>query len=804
MRQEQINTFNGGLVYDLNPLVTPNSVLTDAVNGTFITFNGNELSLQNDAGNTVINVKNIDEIETYNNTLSYSIGTKVSTTDSTNKIRCWICVVATSPGQSPTTAPGKWQEYIVRLSPGFYPLAVKEYGGVLYIVSARNILQLFTYYQPGQLYSKDEVVRAALDYINEGVVGHFYISLKYNNTDDIQVTSSWRYLGPLEQAMKFNEVEFGSYPSPEGANEDDGSEETIIFNATHLEITRILNDKTFAAGSSINFATTLTVGTPEVIGDPGPPEIIGVPATFGMLDYISRPGDIRFYNVELFQQISSGGMQDLTSYINGSYTGETHWLFDPTFRFYNPFAYKGKLAIRISITLLKSFTVSPGIVTYNPSTDEYTVTFLAKASFDPSSFSIGVSGFTLTSNLGTITPGTPTIVGGDIQQQIVISGIAGDKVGEILIYTVVPIFTWEGIPQDSADLPISYVQRYIINGTLPILDQSYSIIVSTDPVHRAAPGPNGTVYAQNMCILPQFNPELYGYRSMTSLPIINVAGEYVDMNFQVTNIPHVLQLDNYPNEDPNVEIIATFMKDTNYIITDVSWEAAYLDPIYTINKAIVRRNAIGKSMMIYDPTCLESNLTVNIEGQINVTMTVTQDGRPTQTVVGNTGTFGITTGLNAYLTITPDTYAFEIITDVIAINQASTYKYILIGKLKKQTINTGEQIVAWNSNMAIPETMNVGIIYQDPQSNYYNSIMFQGELRPNNDFGYPQRVLYDPTDDTPKLFTSNITSYTMQDLGHWDLFTGYRNTQNNPSDYVLYGVYETGMVAFRQFSTDFI
>jgi len=96
---------------------------------------------------------------------------------------------------------------------------------------------------------------------------------------------------------------------------------------------------------------------------------------------------------------------------------------------------------------LKSFTLSPGIVTYTPLTDEYAVTFLAKASFDPSLFSIGVAGFTLTSNLTTppetaiITPGTPTIVDGDIQQQIVISGIVGDKVGEILIYTVVPIFT---------------------------------------------------------------------------------------------------------------------------------------------------------------------------------------------------------------------------------------------------------------------------------------------------------------------------------------------------------------------------
>jgi len=72
-----------------------------------------------------------------------------------------------------------------------------------------------------------------------------------------------------------------------------------------------------------------------------------------------------------------------------------------------------------------------------------------------------------------------------------------------------------------------------------------------------------------MCILPQLNPALYGYRSMTSLPIINAAGQYVDMNFQVTNIPHVLQLDNYDNDDPDVEIIATFMKDANYIITSV-------------------------------------------------------------------------------------------------------------------------------------------------------------------------------------------------------------------------------------------
>jgi hypothetical protein len=36
---------------DLHPLQVPNTVLTDNLNGTFITYNGNEYSLQNDMGN---------------------------------------------------------------------------------------------------------------------------------------------------------------------------------------------------------------------------------------------------------------------------------------------------------------------------------------------------------------------------------------------------------------------------------------------------------------------------------------------------------------------------------------------------------------------------------------------------------------------------------------------------------------------------------------------------------------------------------------------------------------------------------
>lgn len=51
MWQEATNTFNEGLVMDLNPLTTPNNVLTSCLNGTIITYNGNEYVLQNDMGN---------------------------------------------------------------------------------------------------------------------------------------------------------------------------------------------------------------------------------------------------------------------------------------------------------------------------------------------------------------------------------------------------------------------------------------------------------------------------------------------------------------------------------------------------------------------------------------------------------------------------------------------------------------------------------------------------------------------------------------------------------------------------------
>jgi len=167
MGQQAVNTFNEGINFDLNPITTPNNVLTDCINGTFITFNGDELALQNDAGNT--------KIETSPNSGTY-----------------------------------------VDLSTGFYPLGIKEYGGVLYIVSGKlpdnpktNVA--ITLWIQGTSYLQNKVV-----YKNSPTERIYYKAKKNTNADLPIVTSQdWEVIGnEKDYNNMFGEVEFGSYPSP--------------------------------------------------------------------------------------------------------------------------------------------------------------------------------------------------------------------------------------------------------------------------------------------------------------------------------------------------------------------------------------------------------------------------------------------------------------------------------------------------------------------------------------------------------------------------------------------------------------
>ena len=81
------NTFTGGLQMDLHPLSSQNTVLTNALNASLVTIDGDEMILQNDMGNLKV------------------------------------------------TYTSKDTEEDVTLTPGFIPIGINTLNGIAYIVS---------------------------------------------------------------------------------------------------------------------------------------------------------------------------------------------------------------------------------------------------------------------------------------------------------------------------------------------------------------------------------------------------------------------------------------------------------------------------------------------------------------------------------------------------------------------------------------------------------------------------------------------------------------------------------------------
>lgn len=289
MRKESINTFNDGLNYDLNPIVTPSNILVDNVNGTFLTFNGDELVLQNDAGNTKIP----DGLEDF-----------------------------------------------VKLREGFYPIGMKEYGGVLYIVSSRSINDVLPLIV-GNIYNKYDVV-------TDGKMYYYCL------VDDLVLESLelqgqplyWKALEPSLQSSKevFDEIEIGSYPSIEDARIDSLSVINTTFNDSDLEEMKSLSDEVFGSGKHILFTNSTNEGS-------------------RLATNTTKPSD-DLYTVKMFLRTESG-LIDLTENVWDQYRKwanmnnviPTHWLRGPnTFRYYCPFNYKGTL---LSIVYLNISTLAP-------------------------------------------------------------------------------------------------------------------------------------------------------------------------------------------------------------------------------------------------------------------------------------------------------------------------------------------------------------------------------------------------------------------------------------------------------------
>ena len=315
MKQESVNTFNDGLNFDLNPLTTPNSILSDCVNGTFITFNGDELALQNDAGNTIID---------YNG----------------------------NPVKLPT---------------GYYPIGIKEYGGILYIVSACNPNTLATTWESGKGYVVGEYVKHLQKY-------YICISDITGTTSPLTDTTHWTEVPEKD----LNRIEFGSFPSPKRPILEDGSNAPSLYTVENtgtneiLYNSKIINNGEFRAGNYVDF----TVNNPATI------DVSNV--SYYSYNNSQVPTEHKkVYKVKLLQQLTNGYI-DLTSQVwlqfakfKGYTLNETgtpeYWFQDPDFKFYCPNNYKGKLAIVTELEPLNSFRITQSLIEF--SSGVYTLTF---------------------------------------------------------------------------------------------------------------------------------------------------------------------------------------------------------------------------------------------------------------------------------------------------------------------------------------------------------------------------------------------------------------------------------------------
>ena len=103
------NTFGEGLIMDFAPDNTQANVLTNALNATMLTYNGNEMSLQNDMGNGQVETASLPE--------------------------------------------------------GYVPMGVCEFGGIIYIVSYNpqdNLCQIGSFPSPERNITKDDIPSDAM------------------------------------------------------------------------------------------------------------------------------------------------------------------------------------------------------------------------------------------------------------------------------------------------------------------------------------------------------------------------------------------------------------------------------------------------------------------------------------------------------------------------------------------------------------------------------------------------------------------------------------------------------------------
>lgn len=698
MKQESVNTFNDGLNYDLNPIMTPNTVLTDCVNGTFITFNGDELALQNDSGNTTIQIK-VDAAIEYDPEVVYPEGTIVYVQDDTGFRRYYKYIANSNPGDSMN--PLIWQELIVRLSNGFYPIGIKEYGGILYIVSAKYPDIEVSEFVGDIGYNKGVVV---FQYIN--TIKYYYESLHAGNTYALpyETDEHWLLVGIEKDFVnKYGYIEFGSYPSPEILNPDliDTSVEYELVNAgwttedefkAALYAPKVINNSFFRAG---NWVTFLVNQGESLILDELSYNSYTITETDGVVIATKVPAARRIYKIKLLHQLANGFI-DLTEDVWEKYAIHYYnrynsdlniglddikfWFQDPEFRYYCPDNYKGKLAVVVELEPFKTFKLRPSSLRLTAAS-EYVLT-LNIVYENQTNWNNGIVpevDLWYTTNglepdyLNPIETETTNVLAQlDVPVEIVVpmpvAPIPEDPGFEphpIVRYKVVGKFYYDEVPLMTNIFPQKFIDLHTLNGSRRLITSNENFNLRAEDAYTA-------------CELGYT-----GYSLTTRVALVNAAGEYVDLDGipidLLSNTPYYFYLngtDAPPNPlgtystiqddgrpDPasitpdglgdNEELLVTLLQDT--IVREYREDCATVELTISVNKTFgvnpltVKQNGVdkfphdvdipGKVFKYYVLTNIPFTVSSNIVGtlQYDYTATITGPDSITFGIVTNIG-----------------------------------------------------------------------------------------------------------------------------------------------------------------------
>lgn len=418
MRQEAVNTFNKGLVKDLNPLNTPNNVVTDCMNGSFITFNGDEMLLQNDMGNIAIR-KNV--------------GTE----------------------ENP-----EWED--IHLGEGFIPFGVKEYGGILYIVSGR-CSDTITYNNvtielPEQFnITKDYIAGEYCRYSENNNVYYFIRTAVPDLNHPIPSISeaclTWDVwatdaIGENERTcsheFKIIETQIGSYPAPETLTLNNAPLVTTTnFSTDELKTSiftqKLLQDQLLGAGDKMDFSLK------NISGD-----------LYTNLSSYNSQGVLqkKLFRFNIYQTLTNGSSLNISdTFTQENLSGDLYFWFNTGSGIdqYIDSRFKGKLAAKLELEKIKQFELSEAWILYQSDSYTYKTKIVVKYESD---CLIKINSCILTLNNGA-NPITVTEVDGAFTFEPVIDNLIG--VSSIL-YTITPIFNYE--------LPQEYIDLYTYSGSL--------------------------------------------------------------------------------------------------------------------------------------------------------------------------------------------------------------------------------------------------------------------------------------------------------------------------------------------------